>query len=112
MSPEQVQGNWYNEKSDIWSLGCLTYELCALRLPFEAATQHDLDQKILDGSFARLPGRVSQELQRCVEWMLKSQPSSRPSARDLLGVPQAPPARLLQSRLNLRNLAKLSANFL
>ena len=88
MSPEQVQGNWYNEKSDIWSLGCLTYELCALRLPFEAATQHDLDQKILDGSFARLPGRVSQELQRCVEWMLKSQPSSRPSARDLLGVPQ------------------------
>ena len=88
MSPEQVQGNWYNEKSDIWSLGCLIYELCALRLPFEAATQHALDQKILIGSFARLPGLFSQELQCCVEWMLKSQPSSRPSARDLLGVPQ------------------------
>jgi len=88
MSPEQVQGNWYNEKSDIWSLGCLTYELCALRPPFEAASQHALGQKILTGSFARLPGRFSQELQRCLEWMLKSQPSSRPSARDLLGVPQ------------------------
>ena len=30
MSPEIVGGLPYNEKSDVWSLGCLIYELCLL----------------------------------------------------------------------------------
>jgi serine/threonine protein kinase len=30
MSPELVEESKYNTKSDIWALGCLMYELCAL----------------------------------------------------------------------------------
>jgi serine/threonine protein kinase len=30
MSPEQLHDQKYNELSDIWSLGCIVYELCAL----------------------------------------------------------------------------------
>ena len=38
MSPELMQEKAYDSKSDIWSLGCLIYELCALRPPFHEAT--------------------------------------------------------------------------
>ena len=36
MSPEQINNNKYNEKNDIWSLGCFLYELTTLNPPFEA----------------------------------------------------------------------------
>ena len=36
LSPELCEEKPYNHKSDIWSLGCVLYELCTLRHPFEA----------------------------------------------------------------------------
>jgi NIMA (never in mitosis gene a)-related kinase len=35
VSPEVVRGAGYDWKSDVWSLGCLLYELATLRSPFE-----------------------------------------------------------------------------
>ena len=36
LSPEVCEDRPYNYKSDIWSLGCILYELCTLKHPFEA----------------------------------------------------------------------------
>jgi serine/threonine protein kinase len=38
MSPEQILEQRYNEKCDIWAAGCVLYEICSLRAPFEATT--------------------------------------------------------------------------
>ena len=40
MSPELMQEKSYDSKSDIWSLGCLIFELCALKPPFHEAKTH------------------------------------------------------------------------
>ena len=47
MSPEVMQKWAYDSKSDVWSLGCLIYELCALKPPFHRAkTLVELDMCI------------------------------------------------------------------
>jgi NIMA (never in mitosis gene a)-related kinase len=88
MSPEQIKESVYNEKSDIWSAGCVIYEIAALRPPFEAQNELKLAMKINTGNFDRLPLRYSEELQRVVQWMIKLNPVQRPTATDLLNVPQ------------------------
>jgi len=87
MSPEQINEKEYNEKSDIWSAGCLLYEIAALRPPFEAKNHLSLAMKIREGKFDRLPRRYSEELQKLIEIMLSANPDRRPSAEALLKFP-------------------------
>lgn len=39
ISPELCEGKPYNQKSDIWALGCVLYELASLKRAFEAAVR-------------------------------------------------------------------------
>ena len=48
LSPEQMDEQPYNEKADIWALGIILYELCALRHPFYSSNSIDLRYKILN----------------------------------------------------------------
>jgi NIMA (never in mitosis gene a)-related kinase 2 len=104
MSPEQMFEASYNEKSDIWSLGCLVYEFAALSPPFEAGNAAALGVKVRAGKFERLPSRYSEELQRVVIWMINVDPSLRPSVDDLLNLPQVS-LRLREKKLRESQLA-------
>jgi serine/threonine protein kinase len=84
MSPEQVLGLQYNGKSDIWSLGCLVYELAALSPPFRASSQLVLEKKIRAGSFDRIPRQYSAELERVIRSMIQVEQSKRPSVEDVI----------------------------
>jgi len=51
LSPEIVEGRPYSFKSDIWSLGVILYELCALKPPFTADSMHFLALRIVKGGY-------------------------------------------------------------
>ena len=87
MSPEQVAKMRYNESSDVWSLGCLIYELCALHPPFTAKDQKELYGKIKKGEFRRIPHSYSDDLFTTLSSMLKQNPEQRPSVQSLLRMP-------------------------
>ncbi|XP_078208201.1 serine/threonine-protein kinase Nek3 isoform X5 [Callithrix jacchus] len=82
--PEIWENLPYNNKSDIWSLGCILYELCTLKHPFQANSWKNLILKICQGSIRPLPSHYSYELQFLVKLMFKRNPSHRPSATTLL----------------------------
>ncbi|XP_060947800.1 serine/threonine-protein kinase Nek2 [Limanda limanda] len=84
MSPEQINQLSYNEKSDIWSLGCLLYELCALSPPFTAYNQKELAERIREGKFRRIPYRYSEELNSLLSKMLNLKDYMRPSVESIL----------------------------
>ena len=76
MSPELASGQQYDIKSDIWALGCIVYELCALSPPFDAANQAELTRKIKLGMIPSLPRLYSRDLQDAVHAMLQLDPVS------------------------------------
>lgn len=87
-SPERVRRQAYGASADIWSLGIVIYELCALRRPFEAEDLSSLAERILSGEYAPLDDRsFSGDLRCVVTRMLAHEPAVRPTAADLLELP-------------------------
>uniref|UniRef100_A0A803YHS3 NIMA related kinase 3 n=1 Tax=Meleagris gallopavo TaxID=9103 RepID=A0A803YHS3_MELGA len=82
--PEIWESMPYNNKSDIWSLGCILYELCTLRHPFQANSWKHLILKICKGSYSPLPAHYSYELHYLIKQMFKRNPKNRPSATTIL----------------------------
>lgn len=73
VSPEVVRGAGYDWKSDVWSMGCLLYELACLRSPFEmeGANLYDVFQKIskvgASGALTHLHRPLLRALQRMAD---------------------------------------------
>ncbi len=86
MSPECMQERGYDFKSDVWSLGCLAYELATLRSPFhaEGINFYLLGKRIMAGQYAPLGGGRSSALAALVDSMLRVDACDRPSARGVL----------------------------
>ncbi|KAL9866301.1 serine/threonine-protein kinase Nek3 isoform 2-T5 [Geothlypis trichas] len=82
--PEIWESLPYNNKSDIWSLGCILYELCTLKHPFQAKSWKHLILKICKGSYDPLPSQYSYELHYLIKQMFKRNPQNRPSASTIL----------------------------
>ncbi|VDM41838.1 unnamed protein product [Toxocara canis] len=86
ISPEMCEGKPYNEKSDIWALGCILYEMACLQKTFEGTNLPALIKKIVKGEYDQVRGPYSQELKLLVREMLKLDPDQRPTAKDVLDI--------------------------
>ncbi|TKR97014.1 hypothetical protein L596_010943 [Steinernema carpocapsae] len=88
ISPEMCEGKPYNNKSDIWALGCILYEMACLQKTFDGSNLPAVVNKIMKGEYEQVKGPYSNKLKILIRQMLRTEPTERPSAKDLLDVIQ------------------------
>ena len=86
-SPEVWNDSPYDNKSDIWSLGCVLYEMITLKPPFRAQDMEGLYKRVIKGQYSRIPDRFSNDLFQIVQFLLQVNPKSRPSCDQILNHP-------------------------
>jgi len=86
-SPEVWRDQPYDMKSDIWSLGCVIYEIATLKTPFRAKDMDGLYKKVQKGTFNRIPIQYSDDLMSLISMCLKLTATQRPTCEDLLKHP-------------------------
>ncbi len=87
MSPEQARGQAVDRRTDIWSFGCVLYEMLTGRAPFAGDTISDILAAILDREPDRAmlpagtPAPIRRLLRRCLEKDCKRRLDSAADAR-------------------------------
>ena len=84
LSPEICEEKPYNDKSDVWALGCILYELCTFKHPFEARSQGALILKILNNKPEPINNTFSKELNNIIYMLLDKNYDKRPSCIEIL----------------------------
>ena len=106
MSPEICAAEKYTLYSDIWSVGCIMYELVTHEPPFNANSHLQLIQRIRKGDFKPIPSIYSKDLANVISSCLKVNPLQRPDTASLLSVPYIWLARRQQEMVTMGQALK------
>ena len=83
-SPEVWNNSPYDLKSDIWSLGCILYEMLTLNPPFHADNFDGLYKKVMAGKYNKINSRYSEDMNELLQLLFKVNPRERPNCDELL----------------------------
>ena len=86
-SPEVWSGKPYGLKSDIWSLGCILYQMTTLKMPFQGNNFKEVYSNVLKCKYSPLPKIYSKDLDLLIKQLLQIDPEKRPSAIEILEEP-------------------------
>ena len=86
-SPEVWNDQPYDSKSDIWSLGCVVYEMLALHPPFRAENMEGLYNKVIKGQYEKICDKYSKDISDILKFLFKVKPNERPSCGQILKHP-------------------------
>ena len=84
LSPEVCQGQKYDQKSDIWALGCVLYEMCALRKPFDGSNLPAIILSIMRSKPMPIDNSYSMELSNLVHLLLQPDADDRPTVFEIV----------------------------
>ncbi len=85
MAPEQIRGKALDARADIYSFGCMLYELLSGKLPFTGVSPEDLLRKHLHAAIPMLSGankNVTPDFSDLVAMMMAKDPGQRPATMD------------------------------
>ncbi len=79
MSPEQARGRSVDQRTDVWSFGCVLFEMLAGRRPFAGDTATDILAGIIrsEPDWSLLPKNTAQPLRRLLRQCLEKDPRQR-----------------------------------
>ena len=84
LAPELCQNKPYNQKCDIWALGCILFELCEKKTPFQRDKNKNLEYNIINKKQGIISARYSSHIQHLIDWMLIKNPEERPNISQIL----------------------------
>jgi len=83
-SPEIWEDKPYSFKSDIWSIGCILYQMAALKMPFQGKSIKEVYRNLKNVNIPPLPENYSDDLMIMIKKLLKLDPEERPSTIEIL----------------------------
>ena len=91
LAPELWKCEWVkgpnqpcSKMSDIWALGVILYETCCFHFPWPAENIEELEKKILNEPYKKIPQTVSQDLRDLIKKMLRKDQSKRPTIEEII----------------------------
>jgi NIMA (never in mitosis gene a)-related kinase len=87
LAPEIWKNEVYSYKADVFSMGCVLYEMTALHVPFEAGSLQELFKQVTRGFISKIPEEYSADLYNVIKLCLTVDPKTRPNVAEMLENP-------------------------
>ena len=84
--PEIFDGQEYDERVDVWSFGCIIFQLCNNDVPFTSQTENGLMHKIKFMKHKQINHKFSKEIQDLYEICMNKDYQTRPTASEIISL--------------------------